>query len=167
MVLGTNAAGETSSYTYNGFGYLVRNNNVDHIIDFTSAYQDVLAKYAGNDLVQLNVFGLDRISTNGIFIHNDRLGSGRVAADGQGNVVGVSHLDEWGNVLEKTDPHGVLNFFTNHEFDDVLGVYFAKARFYDPVDMRFLAIDPIKGFVIDPQTINSYIYVLNNPVIYF
>jgi len=49
MVLGTNIAGVTSSYSYNGLGYLARNNGTDYVIDFTSAYQDILAKYAGDD----------------------------------------------------------------------------------------------------------------------
>jgi len=180
MVLGTNMAGVTSDYSYNGLGYLAHNNGTDYVIDFTSAYQDILAKYVGDDPVMLNVFGLGRVSTNGAFIHNDRLGSGRLATDGQGNVVGTMQLDEWGTILDKTDPHGVLIFYTSYLFDDVLGVYFANARFYDPAAFRWLSSDPhwnpnnrlyypeslLPDIYAIRQSANLYVYVMNNPLNY-
>jgi len=107
-----------------------------------------------------------------MYIQNDRLGSGRYASDVTGEIVGFTDLDEWGNVLKKIVPvigakqADILNNFTNHEIDMVLGGYYAKARMYDPQDKRFLAQDPIKGNVYDPQSLNTYIYVLNNPLIY-
>ena len=77
-----------------------------------------------------------------------------------------SVLDEWGNPLEKvlagvgSREVDVLNTFTNHEYDAVLGVYYAKARFYDPELGRFLATDPMR------QGNNWYTYVENNPIKY-
>jgi len=65
-------------------------------------------------------------------------GSGRFASDESGEIVGFTDLDEWGYIVTKTMPTvggkvaDVLNNFTNHEFDRVLGVYYAKAQFYDP-----------------------------------
>ena len=63
-------------------------------------------------------------------------------------------------ILYRNDPHGVLNNFTNHEFDEVLGLYFAKARFYCPVDRRFTQVDPARDGV------NWYAYVHGNPLKY-
>ena len=47
--------------------------------------------------------------------------------------------------------------FTNHTYDNVIGKYYAQYRFYDPVNKRFMASDPIK------DGDNWYIYVFNNP----
>jgi RHS repeat-associated protein len=54
----------------------------------------------------------------------------------------------------------ILDNFTNHEYDEILGIYYAKARFYDPVTMRFMAIDPIRDGT------NWYMYAGNNPMRY-
>jgi len=188
MIRGTSGA-NSSEYVFNGLGYLVRNIQVvdgitkttDYVIDYTSAFQSVLAKYEAGGLYYRNVFGLDRISTTvtdslnsenslKMYIQNDRLGSGRFASDTNGELVVFTDMDEWGNVITKTIPTvgeqyaDVLNNFTNHEFDEVLGVYYAKARFYDPVDRRFLAVDPVKGTVENPQSMVQYLYALNDPI---
>jgi len=206
MVSGVNGNDESSEYMYNGLGFLVNTIRLsangltitDYVIDYTSLYQRVLAKYEDGGLTYKNVFGLDRISTEIInqlepvntlktYIQNDRLGSGRYASNAAGELVGFTDLDVWGNVLEKVLPTvgevqvDILNNFTNHEFDEVLGVYYAKARFYDPVTSRMLSPDPhwgphnriygdIPGNIIMPdiyamrQSDNLYAYVMNNPV---
>jgi len=54
--------------------------------------------------------------------------------------------------------------YTGHMYDQLLGVYYARARMYDAVDRRFMAVDPLEGFTTDTQTLNAYIYVLDNPL---
>ncbi len=54
---------------------------------------------------------------------------------------------------------GTLSF-TGHNYDVVLDKYFAQARFYDPINKRFLADDIAK------DGDNWYIYCVNNPVNY-
>ena len=53
--------------------------------------------------------------------------------------------------------------FTGLAYDTVLGIYFAHFRMYDQEAMRFTAVDPIRGNILNPQTINPYLYVLNSP----
>jgi RHS repeat-associated protein len=77
--------------------------------------------------------------------------------------LGTAQLDEWGNVVQNTLPE-VLNNYTNHEYDAVLGVYYAKARFYDPGNSRMMSVDPIKGNLINTQSLTAYIYVQSNPL---
>jgi RHS repeat-associated protein len=48
----------------------------------------------------------------------------------------------------------------------VLGVYFAQARMYDAADRRFMAVDPVKGWILSPQSMVQYTYVLSNPLKY-
>ena len=54
--------------------------------------------------------------------------------------------------------------YTGHAYDMVLGIYYAKARMYDADDRRFMAVDPIKGYIANPATLVQYVYCLNNPI---
>ena len=57
--------------------------------------------------------------------------------------------------------------FTGEQFDAKArlsqGLYYLRARYYDPSIGRFLSRDDIPGTAINPQTQNRYPYVLNNP----
>jgi RHS repeat-associated protein len=101
-----------------------------------------------------------------LYIQNDRLDSGLFATDKQGELLGHVYRDQWGyqtNVEQPElngNPLNILDNFTNHAYDEILGIYYAKARFYDPVTMRFMAIDPICDGT------NWYMYAGNNPTRY-
>jgi RHS repeat-associated protein len=65
--------------------------------------------------------------------------------------------------------------FTGEQFDakarlpqagkDV-GLYYLRARYYDPIIGRFLTRDPFGGWVGSPQSQNPYAYVMNNPAVH-
>ena len=58
-------------------------------------------------------------------------------------------------------------FLYNAEaYDAVSGSYYLRARFYEPAAMRFNQPDTLRGDVRDPQSLNRYVYVQNNPVMY-
>ncbi len=44
------------------------------------------------------------------------------------------------------------------------GLYYLRARYYDPTIGRFLTRDPLPGSTRSPQSLNPYPYVQNNPV---
>ncbi len=54
--------------------------------------------------------------------------------------------------------------FTGREYDKETGLYYYRARYYDPEIGRFISKDPFPGFLSYPQTLNLYPYVGNNPV---
>ena len=86
----------------------------------------------------------------------------------------VSLTDEkWKSVKNfEYDPYGkpinfiswnifeLLRRFTSHIFDMDIWLYYAKARYYDPKNHRFLTADPKREFD------NTYSYVWNDPVNY-
>jgi len=43
--------------------------------------------------------------------------------------------------------------------------YYLRARYYDPAVGRFLGRDPLIGFMTSPQSLNRYVYALNNPIL--
>jgi RHS repeat-associated protein len=54
--------------------------------------------------------------------------------------------------------------YTGHPYDQVLDLYYAKARMYDAADRRFMAVDLVKGTDANPQSLVQYAYCLNNPI---
>jgi RHS repeat-associated protein len=56
--------------------------------------------------------------------------------------------------------------FTGQEFDEESQLYNYNARLYDPIMCRFISPDPIVPHPYNPQSLNRYAYVLNNPLRY-
>jgi RHS repeat-associated protein len=56
--------------------------------------------------------------------------------------------------------------YTGYPYDLVINKYYAKARMYNAADRRFVAMDPIKGSVLNPKSLVPYIYVMDNPLKY-
>lgn len=89
-----------------------------------------------------------------------------------GKVVSWTHYNEWGeithNAVLKCGQREVdlVKRYATHDYDSVLGQYYAKARFYDASLRRFTAIDPVKGTAADPTSMVQYLYVKNSPLIY-
>jgi len=56
--------------------------------------------------------------------------------------------------------------FTDQEWDNEFGLYNYNARLYDPMIGRFISADSIVPDPYDPQLLNRYSYVRNNPLKY-
>jgi RHS repeat-associated protein len=46
------------------------------------------------------------------------------------------------------------------------GMYYLRARYYDPALGRFIGRDPLCGLAVNAQSLNRYPYVRNSPVIF-
>ena len=70
---------------------------------------------------------------------------------------------------QENTPAGVTNTcstsyeFTGYERDAETGLDYAFARYYNAREARFMSADPLGGNITDPQTLNKYTYVRNNP----
>jgi RHS repeat-associated protein len=71
--------------------------------------------------------------------------------------------DSFGNIKFTPFPHWIKQpyTYTGREFDHETGLYYYRARYYDPKAGRFVTKDPI-GF--DGGDYNLFVYVGNNPV---
>jgi RHS repeat-associated protein len=80
--------------------------------------------------------------------------------DPKGDIVSSYQYDSFGNLTDSTGSISNPFLYTGREFDIETGLYFYRARYYDPSIGRFISEDPIqfKGGN------NFYIYVQNNPV---
>ncbi|MCC6509136.1 MAG: hypothetical protein IT423_08520, partial [Pirellulaceae bacterium] len=92
----------------------------------------------------------------------DRLGSVRNLTDSSGVVVDTLEYDSFGNVLSETNPARGDRFkFTGREFDSATGLYYNRARYYDPQTGEFISEDPL---VFGGGDANLQRYAGNDPV---
>jgi RHS repeat-associated protein len=98
------------------------------------------------------------------YYHRDRL-STRVITDGAGAVVGTTDQAPFGEEMGVSG-EGEKHKFTNYERDNT-GLDYAVNRHYDPRQGRFNQADPLgmgASSLADPQSLNLYSYVQNDPV---
>ena len=110
-----------------------------------------------------------------LFLHPDHLGSITMATDGNGNRIaggdqgGASHISykPYGEI-QRNDSSGPDVFrykYNGQEEDRETGLYYFKARYYDPVIGRFLQADSIMD-TSRPMGMDLYMYTEGNPVRY-
>jgi RHS repeat-associated protein len=56
--------------------------------------------------------------------------------------------------------------YAGYYFDRKTQYYYLQARYYDPRPARFISEDSYEGEIEQPQTLNLYAYVSNNPLLY-
>jgi RHS repeat-associated protein len=54
--------------------------------------------------------------------------------------------------------------YRGEQYDSDLGLYYLRARYYNPATGRFLSRDPEDGKPIDPKTLHKYLYAGGDPV---
>jgi len=94
------------------------------------------------------------------FYHADGLGSIVALTNAAGSVVQTYNYDSFGNITQS----GGINqpyTYTAREYDNETGLYYYRARYYDPKAGRFITRDPISFAGGD---VNLYAYVKNNPL---
>ena len=92
---------------------------------------------------------------------SDAQGSIIALSDSAGQIVQRYEYDAYGKTISVQDPAFVQPYgYTGRERDDESGLYYYRARYYDPAVGRFLQSDPI-GLA---GGINTYAYVLGDPV---
>jgi len=95
------------------------------------------------------------------FYHADGLGSISSLTDGVGNLAVSYVYDSFGNQTASTGTIANPFQYTAREFDSETGLYYYRARYYDPASGRFLGEDPLS---FSGSRTNSYAYGFNSPV---
>ncbi|MBC1538659.1 RHS repeat-associated core domain-containing protein [Listeria seeligeri] len=103
-----------------------------------------------------------------LYYHYNVHGDVVALTDEAGKIVAEYGYDAWGNVLKNTasteeaqaNPYG----YAGYTYDKEIGQYYLMARYYDPEQGVFTAIDPYPGNADAPQMMNGYNYANNNPV---
>ena len=102
------------------------------------------------------------------FHHSDHLGGSNASTNENGNLTEVNDYFPYGStrIEEKAQDYKNNYLYTGKELDRTSGLYYYGARYYDPSIGRFTSVDPVLGDLENPQTLNKYSYVTNNPMKY-
>ncbi len=90
----------------------------------------------------------------------DQLGSVRAIVSIANGVLYQVAYDSYGNIRSQSGSGGDRFGYTGREWDSEIGLYYYRARYYDPNTGRFISEDPIQFGGGDP---NLYRYVGNSP----
>jgi RHS repeat-associated protein len=143
----TTSAGANERYVYDGH---------DALIDLNSDWS--VANTYLNDLGIDNYLRQTSLTTGVSYFLTDHLGSAAALTDGSGNIVEQDSYDSFGNSSGSTRTrYG----YTGRERDSETGLYYYRARWYDPQIGRFITEDPI-GF--EGADFDWYVYAANDPV---
>jgi RHS repeat-associated protein len=93
----------------------------------------------------------------------DGMGSVRQLTSAGGTVTDTYEYDAFGNKIASsgTTPNNYL--YRGEPFDSDLGMYYLRARWYNPQTGRFLSQDPAPGFAPFPKTLHKYLYAGADP----
>jgi RHS repeat-associated protein len=104
-------------------------------------------------------YGLQRISENQFFDNQwtasfyvyDGAGSVRQLTDSNGNMTDEYEYDAYGNSFTKQGATPNNYLYRGEQYDPDLGLYYLRARYYNPVTGRFMSRDPGKSRTTAPD----------------
>jgi RHS repeat-associated protein len=99
------------------------------------------------------------------YFHKNQINSTTVQTDDQGNASTTVEYCPFGEINSISGPDTFRQKFAGREMDSETGLYYLRARYYDPVIGRFITADDQPGGPLHRHdAFNRYAYVLNNPV---
>jgi RHS repeat-associated protein len=117
-------------------------------------------------------YGLQRISEDQVtsnvwtpsFYGYDGGGNVRQLTNSTGTVTDSYEYDAFGNefTVSGTTPNEMM--YRGEQYDPDLGLYYLRARYYNPLTGRFMSRDPEDGQLNDPKTLHKYLYAGGDPV---
>jgi RHS repeat-associated protein len=72
--------------------------------------------------------------------------------------------DAFGNKINSTGTTPNNFLYRGEQYDPDLGLYYLRARYYNPATGRFLSRDPANGNAKIPATLHKYLYAAGDPV---
>jgi len=158
-----------TSFVYDGDGNMVMKINSDgsKTIYVGGVYEE--DRSSSGTLIHTRVYypagGAMRIDGTLYYVLKDQLGSASVVTDSGGNVVGEQRYYPFGETRFTSGTMYTDKLYTGQR-DTGLGIYYYNARFYSPYINHFVSADTIVPSYANPQNLNRYSYVTNNPLRY-
>jgi RHS repeat-associated protein len=167
LLTGFATSAMSASYLHDVFGQRVSKSVGAATTQYVYDGFDAIAEYDGSGATRAQNFFAGGIDQNlarfsageSLYYLTDGLGSVRNIVDGAEQSVNTYDYDAWGNFLSRIE--GVANdyTFTGRQSDQESGLYYFRARMYDPAIGRFNGSDPF-----DSNSGRSlYAYVDNTP----
>jgi RHS repeat-associated protein len=132
-----------------------------------TGYSQVVEDLSANGAVTRQyTYGLQRISENQLvngawtpsFYGYDGGGNVRNLTNSAGAVTDEYEYDAFGNSFTKVGATPNNYLYRGEQFDSDLGLYYLRARYYNPLTGSFLSRDPEDGYIDLPATLHKYLY---------
>ncbi len=172
-MLTANTNGSSISYSYDAGG-IRQSQTVDgvithYLVDPNRSYHQVLEEQDDLFLPQVvYTYGDDLINqTNSQGVHTfgyDGLGSTRILTDASGVVQNSYGYQAFG---ELDYQYGAVEndyLFTGEQYDNNVGFYYLRARYYNPSIGRFQNMDTFPGMQFEPLSLHKYLYTHADPI---
>ena len=158
---------DNQSYKYDADGIRTEINGTEYLTD---AQNRVVAEINGDTVSAEIIYGHQplarKVGSSWYYYiynaHGDVIGM----VNDSGTVVNNYTYDAWGNVnvIREDVPQPIK--YAGEFYDSDTGLYYLRARYYDPKVGRFTSLDEVTGNISNPLDMNRYVYGRNNPVKY-
>ena len=165
----------TNTYQYDGAGNRMSANRsgivTRYVLDRNSSLAQVIAETdSSGNVIYYYIYGLGLVSRidaggNAQYYHYDSRGSTIAMTDASGNITEAYAYDPFGRPINGQLSDNRFRYLGRHGvMDEENGLLYIRARYYTTKRGRFITKDPTTGKDGDSQSLNRYIYALNNPV---
>lgn len=138
-----------------------------YLVDKNRAYGQVISEVTDGG-TRRYVYGEARLAMDSDegerFFHHDAQRSTRLLTDGTGAASDAYDYDAFGVALSESGNSANPYRYAGEPLDAATGLYYLRARYYQPGVGRFTARDPWRGDVFQPLTLHPYVYVQNDPM---
>ena len=169
-LISVTVSGQTTQFIYDGDGNLVKKIKPDGSKTLYVGGIYEVDKTSGGSVTRTVTYypvaGAMRINSTLYYILKDHLGSASVVTDASGTILGEQRYYPFGETRLTTGTIYTDKLFTGQREMAGLGIYHYQARFYSPKIGRFLSADTIVPSYANPQHLNRFAYVRNNPLRY-
>ncbi len=141
----------TSIYAYDG----------DNVVEEVNSSGAVVARYTQTESIDEPLAMLRSSATS--YYQQDGLGTVTSLSNAAGALAQTYTFDSFGKQSASSGSLTNALQYAGREFDAETGLYFMRARYYDPTTGRFISEDPS----VFEGGMNFYPYVDNNPVNWF
>jgi RHS repeat-associated protein len=183
---GMSVSGTTVSLIYDAFGNRVSKTvngvTTKYLVEDDvnpTGYPQVLDELTSGAVTRTYTYGLQRISQDQLvsgvwtpsFYGYDGGGNVRQLTNSAGAVTDTYEYDAFGNDVYHTGTTPNNYLYRGEQYDSDLGLYYLRARYYNPNTGRFMSRDPYEpkiqgpdGTPINPRELHKYLYTGGDPV---
>jgi RHS repeat-associated protein len=153
--------GTTTSYSYNGDGLRMKKGSAQFAWDVADGIPLLLQDSAASYITGPGGLVIEQVNSaqQAYFLHQDQLGSTRWISDIAGNVLGLFNYDPYGKLTVGYSTVLTPFRFAGQYLDSESGLYYLRARYYDPQTAQFISRDTLTSTTRQP-----YSYVFDNPL---
>jgi len=163
---------QTTTYQYNAEGKRISKSDGSDITKFIYEGTKIVLELDDlNNEIARNTYGLALVSREvnnevGYYLYNGH-GDTVVIINSDNEVLNTYEYDVWGVIISETESLNNPYKYAGYYYDTETGNYYLLSRYYNPEIARFISEDTYCGQLSDPLSLNRYVYVHNNPLIYY